>query len=168
VANFVAAAATDQRVLSFRLTPDLSGMIATSHLNEILTLTAADIIPIAGTPAAIVGVYNWRGEVLWLMDIGYALKLPPIVYRHHPSAQYSAIVVNHTTGPIGLLVEQVVGMEWIDSAAIQRSPDRANASAFTAILPSLDTPSISGYWQSPQHNLQLEINLAALIQQLQD
>ncbi len=166
--NFGAAAATDQHVLSFRLTPDLSGMIASQHLNEILTLTAADIIPIAGTPAAIVGVYNWRGEILWLMDIGYALKLPPIVYRHHPTAEYSVIVVNHTTGSIGLLVEQVAGMEWIDPATIRRSPDRFDASAGKAMLPQLDTPGVSGYCQSPQHNLQLEINLAALIQQLQD
>jgi positive phototaxis protein PixI len=166
--SYVAAPPIEQQFLSFRIAPNLGGILSTDQLNAILTVTVDEIVPIPGAPAAVIGVYNWRGEVLWLVDIGYAINLQPIVHRHHPFVQYSVIVVNHATGKFGIVVEQVEQMRWIDRAVIQSSPAAlpSLSNPITRPSPRLNSPCIAGYWQTPAALTCIEINLGVLIQQL--
>jgi positive phototaxis protein PixI len=155
-----------QQFLSFRISHHVRAMLAAPHLTEVITITAESMVPIPYTAPAVIGVHNWRGEVLWLVDLGSALKMPPIVHRHHPLTKYSVIIVNCPKGKIGLVVEQIEQMLWLDPATIQPLDPNANPAA------SLTSPCISGTWQTPDSqssSLQetiLEINLTALIQLL--
>jgi positive phototaxis protein PixI len=156
----------NQQFLSFRIGHHVRAMLAAQHLAEVITITAESMVPIPYTAPAVIGVHNWRGEVLWLVDLGCALKMLPIVHRHHPLTKYSVIIVNHPKGKIGLVVEQVEQMLWLDPTAIQSIDPNVNSAA------SPISPCISGTWQaqnSQSSSLQetiLEINLTALIQLL--
>jgi positive phototaxis protein PixI len=143
----------------------VQGMISTTYLAEILKLTVEDMIPIPNRSAAVMGVCNWRGEVLWLVDLGCVLQMSPIVHRHHPFAQYNVIIVKHPAGVMGLVVEQVDQMLRLDASEIQRSKHLQQMQD-SIQLQSLDIACVQGYWQSPQQDHFLEINLDTLIRQL--
>jgi positive phototaxis protein PixI len=153
-----------QQFLSFRIGHHIRAMLSVQHLAEVITITTEAMVPIPYAATAVIGVHNWRGDVLWLVDLGCALKMPPIVHRHHPLTKYSVIIVNHPKGKIGLVVEQIEQMLWLDPAVIQPIDAKANPAGSTT------SPCINGTWQPPDRqssSLQetiLEINLAALIQ----
>jgi positive phototaxis protein PixI len=147
----------DQHFLSFQIGVDrdgspVNGLLSTRCLSEVLTLNTEVMVPIAGVPAAVMGVCNWRGEVLWLVDLGSVLQMPPIVYQHNAFAPFSVIVLNHTTGPIGLVVELVQDMVWLNPADIQGN--------------AVSNPCIKGCWSGPDGDQWLEINFETVMKLL--
>jgi positive phototaxis protein PixI len=150
-------AEADQHFLSFQIGVDrdgspVNGLMSTRYLSEVLTLTTEVMVPIAGVPAAVMGVCNWRGEVLWLVDLGSVLQMPPIVYQHNAFAPFSVIVLNHPTGPIGLVVELVQDMVWLNPADIQGN--------------AVSNPCIKGCWSAPDGDQWLEINFETVMKLL--
>jgi positive phototaxis protein PixI len=102
--------------LSFSLPPDLQAMLPTENLIEILTLPTPQMVPIAHVPPEVLGVCNWRGEVLWLVDLGALIGVSP--YNIHRQPVLSAIIIQHQGFVLGLVVEQINEMLRYDSAAI--------------------------------------------------
>jgi positive phototaxis protein PixI len=130
---------THQQFLSFSLPPNIQAMLPTEHLTEILTLAPEQIVPIAQVAPEVMGVCNWRGEVLWLVDLAALIGTEPMInYRH---SDLSAIVVQHQGYALGLVVEKISEMLRYDPSEI---------------YPVLATPSnlklsecIRGCWLSP-------------------
>ena len=92
--------------LSFQLTSQLQAMLPAEQLSEILTLAPSQIVPIFNMSRAIMGVFNRRGEVLWIVDLACFLELEPLYsqdYRH----LYSVMVINTENKVAGLAVSQV-------------------------------------------------------------
>jgi positive phototaxis protein PixI len=151
----------DQHFLSFQIGVDrdgspVNGLLSTRYLSEVLTLNTEVMVPIAGVPAAVMGVCNWRGEVLWLVDLGSVLQMPPIVYQHNAFAPYSVIVLNHPTGPIGFVVELVQDMVWLNPADIQGN----------TVSRVVSSPCITGCWSVPDGDQWLEINFETVMKLL--
>lgn len=114
--------ATDaQPYLNFQITSDHLGMIPTDQLVEVITLTSHQIVPIPEMPPNVLGVYNWRGEVIWIIDS--ALIVSPTAT---PTIKH-AILLRHQTQVIGLIVQSINQMIWCDPSDIQApSPAPAN------------------------------------------
>jgi positive phototaxis protein PixI len=106
----------NQQFLSFSLPPDIQAMLPTENLTEILTLPASQMVPIAHVPPEVLGVCNWRGEVLWLVDLGALIGIEP--YNVYRQPVLNSIVVHHQGYVLGLVVEQINEMLRYDSAAI--------------------------------------------------
>jgi positive phototaxis protein PixI len=143
-----------EQFLSFKLPANLA-ILPTQKLTEVLTLTPQQIIPIPDLDRQIMGVCNWRGEVLWLVDLNAILNGDPL-----PTLQgthYSAIILNHDGQTIGLVVSQVTQMVWCSSDDIQGLPR-------TQQLPP--SPFIQGYWISPQSETFLVLNAAEIFASL--
>ena len=137
-----------EQFLSFSLTSNLV-IAPTRQLTEVLTLTPQQIVPIPDLEAPVMGVCNWRGEVLWLVDLNVLLNgepLPPLQGTH-----YSAIILHHNSQTLGLVVSQVTQMLWCAATDIQSLPH-------TPQMPQ-SSPFIQGYWVSPRSETLLVLNV---------
>ncbi len=145
-----------EQFLTFSLPTNLA-ILPTRNLTEVLTLSAQQIVPIPDLDRSIVGVCNWRGEVLWLVDLNAVLNgepLPPLQGSH-----YSAIIMHHNGQTLGLIVSQVTQMVWCSTAEIQDLP-HTKAKSETS-------PFIQGYWISPQSDTFLVLNAAEILTNFQ-
>jgi positive phototaxis protein PixI len=150
-----------EQFLSFHLTSTIQAMLPTQQLTEILNLPFHQIVPIPDMPPQIMGVCNWRGEVLWLVDLGYVLgseplfenRLQPRVGSRRKACR--AIVVQYQGQTLGLVVNQVNQMIWCDLAQVRALPE-------TQLTPEL-AACLQGYWLTPQHETLLVLDSDLLI-----
>lgn len=142
-----------QQFLRFHLLPDTTALLPVYQMTEVLTISLNQIVPIPHMPAWIVGVYNWRGEILWIVDLGHLIGLASIHQQTLRRLTYTTIVIhatqqgvgrqrlgNRLTGRkmLGLVVTQVEDMEWCDTNLIQ-------APLPASVSPEL-APFLRGYW----------------------
>jgi positive phototaxis protein PixI len=148
--SFPEAISTDEReqFLRFYLIPNTTALLPIVQLTEVLTIPMGQIIPIPHMPAWIMGVYNWRGQILWMIDLGQLVGLTPRHQQATNSSYYTAIVLHESssqnTGEIaenkllGLVVNRVEEIEWCNLELIQSPPPNA-------VNPHL-LPFLRGYW----------------------
>ena len=139
-----------EQFLRFYLEPDLNAALPVDQMTEVFTVSTTKVVPIPHMPPWVIGVYNWRGEILWLVDLGYLLGGTPLYQQTSSRSLYTAIVVNSqqsggrqgssTAGKkmLGLAVNRVEDMEWFNPDLIQSPPE----SAINAAL----IPFLRGYW----------------------
>jgi positive phototaxis protein PixI len=128
------ATSTHQPYLNFQITPDHLGMLPTEQLVEVITIHHPQIIPIPQMPPHVLGVYNWRGEVIWIIDSALILGPTPTTTIKH------AILLRHQTQVIGLIVQHINQMLWCNPSDIQAPPS-----------PTTDQPiDHLSRWLSPQ------------------
>jgi positive phototaxis protein PixI len=136
----------EEQFLRFYLEPDTKVMLPVAQLTEVLTIPLGQIVPIPHMPAWVMGVYNWRGEILWMVDLGHLVGLTPWHQQQQRGSTYRAFVLRtdaQTTNPekgqkLGLIVGRIEDIEWCDPAAIQSPP----ASTIEAGL----APFLQGFW----------------------
>lgn len=141
-----------QQFLRFHLLPDTTAMLPVDQMTEVLTVPFSQVVPIPQMPAWVMGVYNWRGEILWMVDLGQLVGLAPLYQQASSRSSYTAIIIhgtqqssgkqttNQKTGRkvLGLLVSRVEDMEWCNPDGIQSPPP-------SAVTPEL-VPFLRGYW----------------------
>jgi positive phototaxis protein PixI len=146
-------AGVGQQFLRFHLMPDTTALLGVNQITEVLTIPVGQIVPIPQMPAWVMGVYNWRGEILWMVDLGHLVGLTPLYLEATGRSNHTAIVVNperqepgrqragrQKTGKktLGLLVNRVEDMEWGNPDLIQSPPQSAMNSKLVKFL--------RGYW----------------------
>ncbi len=117
---FLATVAPERKFLRFQLQLEHRLLLAVEAIQEILRLAIAEILPVPDMPEAVLGIYNWRGEMLWLVDLGALLGLPPVWQLADTSlATLNAIVLRVEEQRLGLVVQQVDGIEAYAPQALQ-------------------------------------------------
>lgn len=135
--------------LKFHLLPDMRTVLPVEKLTEILKVTLSQITPIPHLPPWVMGVHNWRGDVLWLIDLGDLLGLSPWYQQEQPPSIGSFVVLDacrqeQTSDdsfeqlPLGLLVDQIDDIEWLNTDHLQ--------SPVNAMITDRLAPFIGGYW----------------------
>lgn len=139
-----------EQFLRLHLMPDTAALLPLRQMTEVLTIVIGQIVPIPHMPDWVMGVYNWRGEILWMVDLGQLCGLTPW-YEQAKNLSYKAVVLNireSQTGStrsknqmVGLVVDQVEDVEWCDPDMIQPLP------------PSTAPPRLArflrGHWWKP-------------------
>ncbi|ACK71197.1 CheW protein [Gloeothece citriformis PCC 7424] len=153
-----------QQFLRFYLFPDTTVMLPLAQLTEVLTIPLGQIIPVPHMPSWIMGVYNWRGEILWMVDLGQLLGLIPW-HQQTMTSSYRAIVLHSGTNDtplskirgqvLGLVVSGVEDIEWCNTQEIQSPPA-------SAVTPSL-APFLRGYWLKPEGNMIVTLDGDAIL-----
>jgi positive phototaxis protein PixI len=134
----IASPPATQGFLSFAVSAQVSGLLPALQLLEILAVSIDEIVPIAGMPAAVMGVCNWRGEVLWLLDFSLQLQTERLGERGLRQPQYNIMIAQSRQGPIGIVVESVGQIQWLDPHTIYPAPSAQ--------------PGLQGYWRSPDQS----------------
>jgi len=134
-----------QQFLRFHLIPDTTALLPVQQMTEVLDIPTGQIVPIPHMPAWVMGVYNWRGEILWMLDLGHLLGLTPLHRQAKSYLTYTAIVIHDAQQKqaadrklLGLVVSRVEDMEWCNPDFIQSPPQSATTSDLV--------PFLRGYW----------------------
>jgi positive phototaxis protein PixI len=157
-----------QQYLKFLLQPGLMAVIEIERVTELIDLPLDRVVPMPHLPPAVKGIYNWRGEILWIVDLAMLLGVgsdrPPRYRRVQPtiiigcaddrvgssppsygSARYlpaTATMERRQVKTIGVLVDEIVEIEWCQIELIRSVlPDRLHPELGTGVL---------GMWESTQ------------------
>jgi positive phototaxis protein PixI len=114
-----------------------SGLLALIHVAEVIQITVAEILPVPAMPECILGICNWRGKMLWLVDLNLFLDYSPLLAPEIATTPLMAIVMQVEGQSMGLVVSQVQDIEWHDPSQIRS----ATASLFAAKT----LPFLQGY-----------------------
>jgi positive phototaxis protein PixI len=150
LADSTASDKNAEQFLRLHLVPDTTAILPVSQIAEVLKIPRDRIIAIPHMPPCVIGAYNWRGEILWIVDLGDLLGLTPWYQQEMTEAAYTAIVLTdridksrssqdrQAAKVLGLVVKRVEDIEWCNQDLIQ-SP---HPSAITSQL----APFLRGYW----------------------
>lgn len=143
---------TKQKFLSFNLGSRDQAVIDLQHISEVLRISLAEICVVPQMPNCVLGIYSWRGEMLWMVDIEEMLGYPPLLQGSNLLTKIMAIVLEKDGKYLGLLVRQLTDIEWMDTQQM-KIPS-----------PELFYPAMSGYLQGYFTNSseQMIFNLDAL------
>lgn len=142
-----------EQFLRFCLFPHTTALLPIPQLTEVLTIPRHQIVPIFQMPPWVMGIYNWRGEILWMVDLGHLVGLSPWYQQASHTSHHTAVVLqghsyqknttNSQSQMLGLVVNKVEDIEWCNSDMIQ-SP---SASTMTCEI----LPFLRGYLLNSNH-----------------
>lgn len=89
--------------------------IPTAAVREVYALK--DLTPVPCTPAFVLGVINWRGQILPVIDIKKFFDLP----ERGITDLHKVIIVQHEKMELGILADLIVGVRTVPLNALQPS-----------------------------------------------
>lgn len=153
----------------------LPTLLPAPQLVEILTVGIGQIVPIFSLPPWVMGVYNWRGQVLWIVDLNHLLGFTPWYEQPDYGSKHTIVVLREISESkekaiVGLAVSRVEDMVECPADSLHSLPslpDEVPASLHRFLL---------GYWDSneaeelrskpiPRHWL---LNGSAILQSLSE
>lgn len=180
-------AAPEATFLQITLDGALPLLLPGANLVEIMKLPLGQVVPMFQMAPWVVGIYNWRGDLLWVADGGHFVGLPPWYRQVEAATRHTVVVIKPpyvvpegspdgvnwlTDEPpltLGLVVSAVNAMVTYPTAALQLLPDldalpEAIATRLTPdLLPLLQGCCIDGSGQ-PQLILNGTAILTAMAQ----
>lgn len=106
--------------LSFFLTAKIQAMLPTEDLGEIIKIDPSNIVPIFDLSSGVMGVYNHRGEVVWVVDLASLLDLEPL-YKQNYYHSYNVLLINYQDKVLGLAIRQVGHLVLCKTGQIRRT-----------------------------------------------
>lgn len=123
-------------------------MLPVQQITEVLKIQFNQIIPIPQMPSWVMGVYNWRGDILWMVDLGHLIGFNPWYQQGINHSKHTAIVLSpnkegnkndaENNIDLGLIISQVEDIEICNVADIQIPPSSNLNSQLGSFL--------AGYW----------------------
>jgi positive phototaxis protein PixI len=159
----------NKEFLRLRLTPQIPVLLPIQQLTEVLNVPENQIMPIPDLPAWVMGVYNWRGEILWMLDSAHLCGLDPWYQQPMSRSVHSAVVLNssHSSdtsttsarGLVGIVVRQIEEIEIFDPKWIQPSLPASLLPQFGDRL----APFTMGYWQKSDYEVLAILDAVSLL-----
>ena len=132
-----------EQFLSFYLESQ-QALLPTQQLLEIVKVSLSQITAIAGLAPSVMGIYNWRGDVIWVVDLASLLGYKPIYAQQYEQEKIQdkchIIFLRSQDNVIGFAVPRVGQMVKCDISTIQTS-------ALTFANPAM-MQACRGYWLS--------------------
>lgn len=128
--------------LRFFVTSGEEFALPASGIREVISSSPDRITPIPNVSPLLLGTLNVRGRVIWVADLGQFLgnSMPLSTDR----AEISVIAVEDQDMMLGLAVERIVGMDWLDIEEIQMPTN----------VPDGMAPFLRGEWFSGKEDKQ--------------
>ncbi len=93
-------------------------------VREVISTIADRITPIPNASPLLLGTFNWRGQVIWIADLGQFLGDTVLVNTDR--TEVSILVVEEQETVMGFAISSVANTEWLSinqMAAAQNLPD---------------------------------------------
>ncbi|MBE9127887.1 MULTISPECIES: chemotaxis protein CheW [unclassified Coleofasciculus] len=110
---------TRQRMLRFPLGIEDSALLPLEQIAEIIRIEVGDILPVPEMPTCVLGICNWRGEMLWLIELNHLMGYPALLQNGHIYGSVAVMVVQVDDQFVGLMVSQVNDIELHDLQHLQ-------------------------------------------------
>jgi twitching motility protein PilI len=111
-------------------------------IREVLSPAPDRITPVPNVSPLLLGTLNVRGRVVWVADLGQFLG--DMVPLNTDKPEISVIAIEDQDVMLGLAVDRIVGMEWLDIENVQMP---------TAVSDSV-APFLRGEWVFDDQNKQ--------------
>ncbi|MEM6252442.1 MAG: chemotaxis protein CheW [Cyanobacteria bacterium P01_D01_bin.156] len=144
---------TRQRFLRFQLLEGYKTFLSLQSILEIRHLSTSSILSIPDISTPMLGVCNWRSEILWLADLNALVGNIPLWHMHPLLEQATVIIVEFNQIKIGLVVEQVDDIDLLEPQDIQQQD----------WCPSELTPYVAGCLTNPEGVI---LDAAAIVEHL--
>jgi positive phototaxis protein PixI len=145
-----ASKTTGEMFLRFRLDEQTQAVVTMPHAQEAMVLPISRISVIPNLAAPILGLFNRRSSLLWLVDLPEILGLKPLE-RHRQS--YDVVLLKVDETPLAVAVQEIQGVVRFDRAEIK--------SPIGNFDPAL-TPYLQG-WILQEQELLLVLDSEAII-----
>ena len=122
-------------------------MLPISQITEVLKIEFTQIVPIPQMPSWVMGVYNWRGNILWMVNLGHLVGLNSWYRIDFGECNVVVLSPNKATPQVeddihlGLVVYRVEDLEECNLKEIQPTIGKIAAGGGNFA---------SGYWSNPQ------------------
>jgi twitching motility protein PilI len=103
-------------------------------IREVISPTPDRITPIPNASPLLLGTLNWRGQVIWVADLGQFLGDMAILNTDRP--EIPVIVVEDQDTILGLAIDRIVGMDWLNIDMVQMPTN----------VPDSMAPFLRGEW----------------------
>lgn len=147
---------TKEKFLSFNLGVMDTAVISLQHITEVLQVSLPEICSVPEMPNSVLGIYNWRGEMLWLVDLEAMLGYPPISQGANLLSIMMGIVLENKGKYLGLLVRQLIDIEWLDTK--QMKP------ATSELFYPKSSPFLQGYFINDSDQMIFNLDAITIIQ----
>lgn len=147
---------TKQKFLSFNLGVRDTAVFPVEHVTEVLQVSLGEMTVVPQMPTCVLGVHNWRGEMLWLIDLEAMLGYPPLLQSVNFVSKIMTVVLENEGKYLGILVRQLTDIEWVD---IQQIKPASTELFYPEMLPFLQ-----GYLLSESQQMVLVLNALTIIQ----
>ncbi|MDY6937762.1 MAG: chemotaxis protein CheW [Cyanobacteriota bacterium] len=102
------------KFLQLQLGSQDTTLIGVDRIVEITTLELPNILPVPQMPSYVLGIHNWRGEMLWLVDLSHLLGFPPLSSARGGRERAMVVVLQFEEKTIGMVMSQVMDIEQYD------------------------------------------------------
>lgn len=142
-----------QRFLRFQLSFSVIGLLPASAVVEIIQIPEEQILPAPQMHPCVMGVYNWRSEMVWMVDLQYLLgyspteptSTEPAVGGLEMTAASLVMIVKHEERTLGLVVPAVEALVDLDMKQIY--PPSAE------LFSGQSFPFLAGYFMSADREI---------------
>lgn len=104
--------------LRFYVASEREFALPATVVREVISAPLDRITPIPNAPYALLGTLNLRGRVIWVADLSYFLNEPNALNTER--AEISVIAVEAQDTMVGLAVDRIVGMEWLNVEEVKQ------------------------------------------------
>jgi len=134
-----------ERFLRFQIGFEDTALLPLASVKEVLQISVEEILPVPDMPNCVLGIYNCRGEMLWLVDLEiqiglFSLARNSLKSQHlalRTSNMLTTIAIQADDKSLGIVVPQVMDIEEHSPEALQIPP--------TGLFPPKLLPLIQRY-----------------------
>ncbi|MFB2983061.1 chemotaxis protein CheW [Microseira sp. BLCC-F43] len=139
-----------EKFLRFQLGAEGIALLPLNIIKQVMQVSVNEILPVPQMPGCVLGIYNWRGEMLWLVDLGQLVGFPPLV----SSENVMAIAIQIQDKTLGLVVRQINDID-------RHRLDQINLPAIGLFAPEL-MPYLQGYLIKANQEVLMLLNGSAI------
>ena len=103
--------------LRFYVSSGMELALPATGIREVISQAPDRITPIPNASPLLLGTLNFRGRVIWIADLGQFLGDQIPLNTDRP--EIPVIAVEDQDTMLGLAVDQIVGMDWLDVDLVQ-------------------------------------------------
>lgn len=119
-------------------------------VTEVINISLEDILPVPQMFYCVLGIYSWRSEMLWIVDLENLLGYPPPLNENKTSQDVLVMVIQIQGQSIGLVISGIDNLIDRDLSKLKSS----SAEIFSEdVLPFID-----GYFTSAENDIIMLIN----------
>ena len=83
----------EEQFLQISLPGELPLLLPGANLVEIMKLAIGQVVPMFEMAPWVMGIYNWRGDMLWIADLGHFLGLTPWYNQAAAATRHTVVVI---------------------------------------------------------------------------
>ena len=129
--NLTAESNDSELCLRFNVPSGNEFALIASGVREVMSVFLDRITPIPNASPFFLGTYNWRGQVIWVADLGQFLGDLMVVDTNQK--EVSLLIVEEQELVMGFAVHTVANTEWLNLSQIQ-TPDLSTPTAMSGFI----------------------------------